>query len=99
MLERDIEAYLYRQVEALGGRCFKWVCPQHNGVPDRIVMVLDQVWFIELKKNPSGDLRKLQYLVGNMIKQFTSNYCVIRSKEAVDEFIQTVKGKYATKTS
>lgn len=36
VLERDVERHLVKRVAQMGGRCFKWVSPEHAGVPDRI---------------------------------------------------------------
>jgi len=37
--ERLIERRLVEGVQALGGVAYKWVCPGHAGVPDRIVLL------------------------------------------------------------
>lgn len=48
MLEKHIEAYLRRRVEALGGECLKFTA--QRGVPDRIVfMPGGQITLVELK--------------------------------------------------
>lgn len=56
--ERDVEAWLRRQIENLGGKAMKFISPGNNGVPDRIVILpAGRIWFIELKKEggrPSG---------------------------------------------
>lgn len=49
--ERDIEKWLCRQVERLGGRALKFVSPGNAGVPDRIVILPGgRIWFVELKQ-------------------------------------------------
>ena len=98
MLEKRIEGYLRAQVAFNGGICYKWQSPQNNGVPDRIVMIYKQVWFVELKR-PNGSREKLQVIVGNIIQQYTSNYCVLSTLEEVDSFIKTVKEKHVRETS
>ena len=58
--ERDIEAYLRRRVEMLGGMAMKFVSPGNDGVPDRIVIMPGGlVTFVELKA-PGGRLRAIQ---------------------------------------
>jgi len=37
--ENKVETYLTDEVRKLGGDTRKWVCPDHSGVPDRIVGV------------------------------------------------------------
>jgi hypothetical protein len=55
--ERDIEAYLRRQVAALGGetRKVRWI--GRVGAPDRLVMLPGRILWIEIKapgKRPTG---------------------------------------------
>lgn len=51
MLESALEQAVRKYVRSLGGRCFKWVCPGENGVPDRIcILPGGKVVFIELKR-------------------------------------------------
>ena len=51
MLEKDIENWLNKQIEQLGGLAFKFVSPGNPGVPDRIYILPDgKVWFVELKQ-------------------------------------------------
>ena len=60
-LERDIEQKLRRKVEALGGRCLKWVCPGWSGVPDRIVLLPGgRIYFVETKRPKGGVVSELQ---------------------------------------
>ena len=51
MLEKDIESWLNKQVEKMGGLAFKFVSPGNPGVPDRIYILPNgKVWFVELKQ-------------------------------------------------
>jgi len=86
MLEKVVEQHLKRQVELLGGRCYKWSSPSNNGVPDRIVFVKNQIWFIELK-SPTGKMSKLQQLFFKFVKDYTSNYAVLSTLNEVDIWI------------
>ena len=59
-MERDVERYLTREVEKMGGQCLKWVCPGNAGVPDRIILLPGgHVCFVELKDD-RGRLSALQ---------------------------------------
>ena len=49
MKEQHIERVLKARVEALGGLCWKLVCPGTTGVPDRICLVGGRVVFVEVK--------------------------------------------------
>jgi hypothetical protein len=89
MIERDIEQYLIKQINQCGGHIFKWSSPGNRGVPDRIVFINRQVWFIELKR-PREKRDIQQIVVGKIIKRFTPNYLVISTKENIDLFIVSI---------
>jgi hypothetical protein len=89
--ERLIEQYLIKQVHACGGEIFKWISPNHRGVPDRIVFILGQIWFVETKTT-KGKLSVLQVLTQKLIMRHTTNYIVITSKKEVDDFIERLYG-------
>lgn len=60
MRERDIERWLRRQIESMGGLAYKFSSPGNDGVPDRIaIMPEGRVWFIELKTD-KGRLTPIQ---------------------------------------
>lgn len=51
MLESTLEQAVRKCIRSLGGRCYKWVCPGENGVPDRIcILPGGKIIFIELKR-------------------------------------------------
>lgn len=51
MLESTLEQAVRKYIRSIGGRCFKWVCPGENGVPDRIcILPGGKIIFIELKR-------------------------------------------------
>ncbi len=51
MLESALEQVVRKYIRSIGGRCFKWVCPGENGVPDRIcILPGGRIIFIELKR-------------------------------------------------
>lgn len=49
MKEKHLENRLKKSVEAIGGICWKLVCPGTTGVPDRICLKAGRVIFVELK--------------------------------------------------
>jgi hypothetical protein len=86
MLERDIERYLVRRVEALGGRAYKFVSPGRAGVADRIVCLPNgQTWFVEVKTE-GGRLSALQKVFAEDMMRLNQRYVVVWNKEQVDEF-------------
>ena len=57
--ERDIEAWLRRRIEDMGGLFLKFTSPGNAGVPDRLVVLKRGVVFVELKAE-NGVLKKLR---------------------------------------
>ena len=41
MREREIEQCLVRKVKEKGGLCPKWISPGYDGVPDRLVFLVE----------------------------------------------------------
>ena len=89
-LEKVVESYLVKRVEALGGKAYKWTSPSNRGVCDRIVFVNNQIWFIELKRDHTCKLSKLQELFRDFILKYTDNYAVLSSKDEVDKWLKTI---------
>ena len=60
-LEKSVERYLVRKVEAVGGRCLKWTSPGTTGLPDRIVLLPGgRIMFVELKRPKNSRVAALQ---------------------------------------
>ena len=86
MLERDVEAYFRKAVEARGGAAFKFVSPSHRGVSDRIVCLQGQTWFVELKR-PGGRLSPLQRVFAAEMERLGQRYACLSSREEIDEWL------------
>lgn len=85
--ERDIEAYLKRRVEAVGGLCWKWASPGRNGVPDRVVMLPGHpAMFVEVKR-PSGQLSTDQVVVHRKMVRAGHQPLVVWSRKDVDQLM------------
>jgi hypothetical protein len=89
MLEKQVEQYLTNRVKKVGGYSYKWSSPANRGVPDRVVFVYGEVWFIEVKR-PGGKLTPLQIALGSIILKFTKNYAVLHSKEEVKAWLSVI---------
>ena len=86
MLEREIEKYLIRRVEALGGKAYKFVSPGRAGVADRIVCLPNgETWFVEVKTE-GGRLSALQKVFAEDMIRMNQRYIVVWNKEQVDDF-------------
>ena len=89
MRESDVERYLRKQVEANGGKCWKWVSPGRRGVPDRIVIMPGGVVaFVELKA-PGKTERADQVHVQKMLRDLGCRiYSSVDSEEKVDKAVR-----------
>lgn len=60
MQEKKIEQRLVKEVKCAGGKCWKFVSPGTDGVPDRIVLLYKgKVGFVEVKQK-GKKLRPIQ---------------------------------------
>lgn len=91
MLEKQIEQKLKEQIESLGGKAFKFISPGNSGVPDRIVLLNGQCYFVELKK-PGGKPRPLQKVIHEQFEKLGFHVYVISSLEEVEDFIKRIGG-------
>lgn len=91
MLERDVEKHLRLQVEAIGGRCLKWVCPQVSGVPDRIVLIKGRIYFVETKRPTDGIWSKLQIIFAKWLVKNSFDFSLVQSKAEADYLITRIK--------
>ena len=90
-MEKDVEGMLVKGVENLGGKCYKWVSPNENGVPDRIVLLpKGVVIFVELK-DYKGKISQVQKIQQKIIQNLGFQVCVLNSKERVSEFVKFCK--------
>lgn len=90
MREKDIEEYLRKQVQAMGGKAYKFVSPGNDGVPDRLVCLPGgRVVFVELKA-PGKTPRPLQIHQMGVLKKLGFRVEVMDSKEQVDKFVEEV---------
>lgn len=90
MLEKEIEKYLSRAVDNLGGRSYKFISPGQSGVPDRIIFLPGgKLYFVELKTKV-GKLSKLQRLQIRRFKKLGHEVKVLYGMEDVKEFINEI---------
>lgn len=91
MRESEVERYLKKQVEANGGKCWKWVSPGRIGVPDRIVIMPGGVIaFVELKA-PGKKERASQVRVQKILRDLGCIvFSSVDSKEKVNLLIMAM---------
>lgn len=83
--ESDIESEFCRRVKAKGGLALKFTSSV-AGVPDRIVIIKGDVFFVELKA-PRGCLRKVQKAMIRKMREAGAEVHVVRSFNQIDEVI------------
>ncbi|NLY20696.1 MAG: VRR-NUC domain-containing protein [Tissierellia bacterium] len=87
--EKKIEKTLRLRMKKLGGRCFKFVSPGNNGVPDRIcIFPSGQLVFVELKR-PGGKLSNIQKVQIKRLLDLNQKVEVIENYEDLDLFFET----------
>lgn len=86
MRESTIEARLRKAVERAGGRCLKWVCPGHTGVPDRIIIMPGgRVYFAELKAPGEKERARQEYVQRKLRALGFEVFSSVDSVEKIDE--------------
>jgi hypothetical protein len=86
MLEKQVEKYLVKRVKESGGLTYKWISTV-SGVPDRIVLLNNQVHFVELKA-PTGVLSPRQVLVFDEIGEAGFPVHILRNQEDIQSFLK-----------
>ena len=87
-LEREVEGYLIRRVEALGGRCLKWTSPGTTGLPDRIVLLpRGRVLFVELKRPKGSRVGKLQDYWRRVLRGLGLPAYITYTRHAIDAML------------
>lgn len=91
MREAEIEKRLRNGIRQIGGRCYKFVSPGNDGVPDRIVVLPGgQIVFIELKAE-TGRLSPLQRIQITRLRDLNADVRVLKGLSAVNQFLEEMK--------
>lgn len=88
--EAKVEKYLDSEVKKLGGITRKWVSPGRDGVPDRIVIVRGQVYFVEIK-TVNGKESSVQVREHQRLREHGAMVYTLFGDEQVDRFIERLK--------
>lgn len=93
LLEKQIEEWMRKEIEKMGGKFFKFVSPGNDGVPDRIaVLPGGLICFVELKRD-GKELRPLQEYVCRQLKELGCNVLKVRGIEEANRAIMWMKNK------
>ena len=93
MRETEIEKKLKARIELIGGKCFKFVSPGMNGMPDRIcVLPGGEVFFVETKA-PGKKPRPLQEKRHRELRAFGHKVYVVDTEEDISGVLEEVVPK------
>ena len=87
MREKQIENKLKKEIEKLGGICFKFTSPNNDGVPDRLILINGYTIFVELKA-PGKKPRPLQRKQIKRIQRQGIPVYIISTIKEVENFIK-----------
>jgi hypothetical protein len=85
ILEKEIERKLCRRVARRGGLAFKFLSSV-AGVPDRIIILSGDVFFVETK-SPTGKTRKLQRATIRKMRLAGAEVHVIKTMNQIKDII------------
>ena len=85
--ENKVERYLDEEVVLMGGITRKWISANQVGVPDRIVFIQGDVWFVEVKTN-DGRLSPEQIREHQRLKDHGAKVTTVYGKTGVDKFME-----------
>ena len=89
MLERDIEKKLKAEIEAMGGRCWKLVCPGYTGVPDRLVLMPGGlIAFVELKAPRKRERPRQLYVQDQIRKLGFKVFSSVDSESRIEDVVR-----------
>lgn len=90
-IESKIEQRFRKKIQAMGGRCFKWVSPGNDGVPDRIVVMPGgRIYFVELKRSNDSSLRKVQEYQTESLSRLGCDVTVAYGEEGIKLFLERI---------
>jgi hypothetical protein len=91
MREAEIEKRLKNGIRQIGGRCYKFVSPGNDGVPDRIVVLPGgRIVFVELKTE-TGRLSPLQRIQITRLQELGTDVRVLKGLTEVNQFFEEMK--------
>lgn len=90
-MEKDVESYLRRQVERLGGIALKFTSPGNAGVPDRLIIFPGgRIWFVELKDDGQKP-RPLQIWQMKRLKKLGCHVAMLTGKEETEKWLNEIR--------
>ena len=98
MREKLIEQKLVKTVKDRGGICPKLVCPAFDGMPDRLVLLLDgHMGFVEIKA-PGVKPRPLQVSRHRLLRRLGYLVFTLDDITAIPRMLDEIGGKHDNST-
>lgn len=92
VIEKDVEGYLKKRVEALGGKCIKFATVYEAGIPDRIIILPGgHIAFVELKRPKGGRLSELQKYQIAVLKKLGCRVYAAKNKKEIDALLEEMR--------
>lgn len=89
-MEKDLEAWVGREVRRRGGLWLKWVSPGCTGVPDRILIAEGgRIAFVEMKQ-AGGKLSRRQAYMRDVLRGYGFMAYVVYDKEQARAMLREV---------
>lgn len=94
MRESEVERILKREIEKMGGKCFKWVSPGQIGVPDRICILPEgKIIFAEVKVEKGGRVSGMQKYMHKLLTQLGCRVFVLTGQPSVVNMISELRNE------
>ena len=91
--EKEVEGYLRRRVEQLGGRCVKFLPDYNRGWPDRLVLLPGgRAAWVELKRPKGGRVSAAQRVAHEELRRLGQQVFLVLSKADVEAVIALLTG-------
>lgn len=85
--ENYVENYLVKQCKKEGFLVYKFTSPGTNGVPDRMIITDNNIFFIETKAH-GETTKKLQNAIIKQMRQEGSTVFIADSREEIDDILK-----------
>ena len=90
--EAQVESYLRKKVEAMGGMCLKLPALYVEGLPDRLVLMPQGfAFFVETKRPKGGRVAPLQLYWQDKLRKLGFISEIVKDYTEVDELLKGVQ--------
>jgi hypothetical protein len=90
MIERDLEKYLVREIKSVGAQCLKLAPAYMRGLPDRLVVSFNKVYFVELKRDATKRPTPIQTAVHQSLRLMGQDVRVVHDLNGVHELVDDI---------